>query len=66
MPINPMLVPFVSLLVAMPLLTGQDGTQQASQVDVIEIGIDREARMTVPVTIGKHGPFEFMIDTGPN
>lgn len=64
MPINPMLVPFVSLLVAMPLLTGQDGTQQASQVDVIEIGIDREARMTVPVTIGKHGPFEFMIDTG--
>ncbi len=64
MPINPMLVPFVSLLVAMPLLTGQDGTQQASQVDVIEIGIDREARMTVPVTIGKHRPFEFMIDTG--
>lgn len=64
MPINPMFTPFVSLLVALPLLTGQDGTQQASQVDVIEIGIDREARMTVPVQIGKHGPFEFMIDTG--
>jgi predicted aspartyl protease len=64
MPINPMLVPFVSLMVAMPLLTGQDGTQQASQVDVVEIGIDRQARMTVPVQIGKHGPFEFMIDTG--
>lgn len=64
MPIHPMLVPFVSLMVALPLLTGQDGTQQASQVDVIEIGIDREARMTVPVQIGKHGPFDFMIDTG--
>jgi predicted aspartyl protease len=64
MPINPLLVPFVSLMVAMPLLTGQDGTQQASQVDVVEIGIDRQARMTVPVQIGKHGPFEFMIDTG--
>ena len=64
MPINPMLVPFVLLMVAMPLLAGQDGTQQASQVDVIEIGIDRESRMTVPVQIGKHGPFEFMIDTG--
>lgn len=64
MPINPMLVPFAALVVAMPLLTGQDGTQQASQVDVIEIGTDRESRMTVPVQIGKHGPFEFMIDTG--
>lgn len=64
MPINPMLVPFVSMMMAMPLLTGQDGAQQASQVDVIEIGIDREARMTVPVQIGNRGPFEFMIDTG--
>lgn len=64
MPLSPMLVPFVSLLVAMPLLAGQDGTQQASQVDIIEIGIDREARMTVPVQIGNRGPFEFMIDTG--
>ena len=64
MSLNPLLTPLVALLIALPLLTGQDGTQQASQVDIVEIGSDSSDRMTVPVQIGKHGPFLFMIDTG--
>lgn len=33
-------------------------------VDVIELERERYRRMTVPVTIGDHGPFRFMLDTG--
>jgi predicted aspartyl protease len=33
-------------------------------VDVIDIDGDRYERMTVPVTIGGEGPFDFLIDTG--
>jgi len=33
-------------------------------VDVINIEREQYARMTVPVTIGGEGPFDFMIDTG--
>ncbi len=64
MPLNPMLVPLVSFLVAMPILAGQDASQQAGQVDVVEIDKDQHQRMTVPVQIGSQGPFRFMIDTG--
>lgn len=64
MSLNPMLAPFVSLLLAMPIVAGQNGTQQASEVDVIATSTDRHDRLTVPVRIGTHGPFQFMIDTG--
>jgi predicted aspartyl protease len=64
MALHPLLVPFVSLLLALPVLTGQDGGQQASDVDVIQTSDDRYERMTVPVQIGAQGPFQFMIDTG--
>lgn len=64
MALNSLFVPFVSLLVAMPVVVGQTAAPEAAQVDVIEIGEDRHERMTVPVRIGPHGPFEFMIDTG--
>jgi predicted aspartyl protease len=35
-----------------------------SPVDVIDLDRERFDRLTVPVTIGVHGPFDFMIDTG--
>ena len=64
MPVHPLFVPFVSLLVAMPIVVGQDAAPQASEVDLIQTKEDRYERLTVPVRIGTHGPFEFMIDTG--
>jgi len=34
------------------------------EVEIIALEHDRYRRMTVPVTIGDHGPFRFMLDTG--
>lgn len=56
--------PLLSLLAALPVLTGQAGGQQASETDVIAADSDRHSRMTVPVRMGGHGPFNFLIDTG--
>ncbi len=64
MPFNLIFAKLVPLLATFPVLAGQDGGQQASTVDVIEIGVDRHDRMTVPVRFGENGPFEFLIDTG--
>ena len=64
MPFNPLLAKLVPLLAAVPILTGQDGGQQASTVDIVAIGTDRHDRMTVPVRIGTSGPYNFLIDTG--
>ncbi len=33
-------------------------------MDVVKADIDRHDRMTVPVRIGKAGPFDFLVDTG--
>lgn len=33
-------------------------------IEVIDLERERYSRLTVPVTIGAHGPFDFMIDTG--
>ena len=33
-------------------------------IDVVKADIDRHDRMTVPVRIGKAGPFDFLVDTG--
>jgi predicted aspartyl protease len=64
MPVSQFIAPFVSLVLAMPVMVGQNGAQQASEVDVIQTQDDRHERLTVPVRIGTHGPFQFMIDTG--
>lgn len=64
MAIHSLLANLMPLALAMPMMIGQDGTQQASDVDVVAVGTDRFNRLTVPVRIGEHGPFEFMIDTG--
>lgn len=43
-----------------------DGTDQPAPTlaDVLALGTDSPGRMTVPVTIGEGGPFQFTIDTG--
>ncbi len=64
MSFNPLLAMLAPVLVAFPILAGQDGGQEASTVDIVEIGTDRHGRMTVPVRIGGSGPYEFLIDTG--
>jgi predicted aspartyl protease len=64
MALHPLLAPLLPLLAVLPVLTGQDGGQQASETDVIATDGDRHARMTVPVRMGVHGPFNFLIDTG--
>jgi len=33
-------------------------------VDIVKADIDRHDRMTVPVRIGKAGPYDFLVDTG--
>lgn len=38
--------------------------EEAQAVDIIALEQERYRRMTVPVTIGGIGPFQFMIDTG--
>ena len=64
MALHPLFAPLLPLLALLPVLTGQDGGQQASETDVIATDGDRHARMTVPVRLGVHGPFNFLIDTG--
>jgi predicted aspartyl protease len=46
------------------VLTGQDGSQQTGETDVVAFTADRDSRMTVPVTVSERGPFNFLIDTG--
>lgn len=41
-----------------PAETGPGG------VDIVKADIDQHDRMTVPVRIGKAGPFDFLVDTG--
>ena len=41
-----------------------DPVSEAEAPDIVDIDQDRTFRMTVPVSIGGHGPFNFMIDTG--
>ena len=59
---HPIAFAALSALTVLPMQ--QDGAQQASEVDLIETGQDRHQRMTVPVSIGDAGPYEFMVDTG--
>jgi len=57
----------VAIIVAASLPLAQQiakDTSKAEKVDVIELDQERYRRLTVPVSIGEHGPFNFMIDTG--
>jgi predicted aspartyl protease len=53
-----------ALALMLPLPTLQDSAQPASEVDVLQARRDLHSRLTVPVQIGEHGPFDFLIDTG--
>ena len=54
----------LALLTALPITAGQDAAQRAANVEIIKGEQDGHQRMTVPVRIGKHGPYDFLIDTG--
>lgn len=40
------------------------GAQEASDIEVITAGEDAVERMTVPIWIGRSGPYRFLVDTG--
>src|SRR5215210_3958089 len=54
----------LSLLTVLPIAAGQNATSEASGVEIIKADRDGHDRMTVPVRIGKDGPYDFLIDTG--
>lgn len=63
----PLTAPGLALLLTMqaPLATEPViGLPPAEQFEVIETQPDADRRMTVPVRIGEHGSFRFVIDTG--
>lgn len=64
MPLAPLSAAVLPALVTIPVLVGQNGSHQASTVDVVAIETDRHDRMTVPVRVIEQGPFDFLIDTG--
>ena len=53
----------LALLGALPIV-GQDAATQTSTTDIIKTASDGYDRLTVPVRIGKNGPYDFLIDTG--
>ncbi|MFM5885964.1 MAG: retroviral-like aspartic protease family protein [Novosphingobium sp.] len=64
MPINALAAAFLPFAAAIPVITGQTGTQQSSDVDIVGLQRDLEGRMTVPVRVHEQGPFDFLVDTG--
>lgn len=54
----------LAVLSALPIAAGQTAASEASQVDIIKADPDDHERLTVPVRIGKAGPYDFLIDTG--
>lgn len=57
-------LPYAALIAFTALPIQQEAAHQASEVDLIQTGEDRHQRLTVPVSIGGSGPYEFMVDTG--
>lgn len=64
MAIPSVIAPLAVLAAAIPVITGQTGTQQSSDVDIVGLQKDAEGRMTVPVRVHEKGPFRFLVDTG--
>ncbi|PKB14546.1 aspartyl protease [Novosphingobium kunmingense] len=60
----PLFTLLASLAAAIPVITGQTGTQQTSDVDIVGLDKDADGRMTVPVRVHEQGPFNFLVDTG--
>lgn len=64
MPMNALFASLLPLAAAIPVITGQTGTQKTSDVDIVGLQKDIDGRMTVPVRVHEKGPFEFLVDTG--
>lgn len=54
----------VAMLANAPALAAEDPLLPAGNTELVKFTDDRYDRMTVPVQIGSHGPFRFLIDTG--
>ncbi len=54
----------LALVIAMPQFHAAQSAGDISQTDVLATDTDQSERLTVPVKLGKNGPFRFMIDTG--
>ncbi|KRA81359.1 aspartyl protease family protein [Altererythrobacter sp. Root672] len=54
----------VTLVTGLSGASAQDIPGDIPEVEIITLEDERYRRMTVPVTIGENGPFQFMIDTG--
>ena len=54
----------VLAIVSLPLADQSSSNNSPQPVDILKIENERYNRMTVPVRIDNHGPYDFMIDTG--
>jgi predicted aspartyl protease len=54
----------VLAIVSLPLADQSSSNASPQPVDILKIENERYNRMTVPVRIDNHGPYDFMIDTG--
>ena len=54
----------VLMAASLPARAADDPLQPTGDTELIKTIDDRHNRMTVPVQIGTHGPFRFLIDTG--
>ncbi|WP_068073811.1 retroviral-like aspartic protease family protein [Novosphingobium lentum] len=52
------------LIGAYPIAAWQGASQPAADIEVVNGTHDRNQRLTVPVSIGQKGPYDFIIDTG--
>ncbi len=60
---NPIAIAAV-LALAVPQVSSMQSGSDASGTDVVKTTTDSSSLLTVPVNLGEHGPFRFMIDTG--
>ena len=63
----PLLAPSLALLIAaaaLPQPLAANSAPETGELDIVQGDSDRSRRMTVPVRIGEHGSFDFVIDTG--
>lgn len=54
----------VLMAASLPARAADDPLQPTGDTELVKTIDDRHNRMTVPVQIGTHGPFRFLIDTG--
>lgn len=54
----------VLMAASLPAWAADDPLQPTGDTELVKTIEDRHNRMTVPVQIGTHGPFRFLIDTG--